>query len=162
MIARLTLALVLCCAVAPGEELRGKVVKVTDGDTITVLDADNVQHKIRLEGIDAPEAKQAFGTRSRQTLGGKIAEKEVLIRWEEKDRYQRILGDVYLGDRHINREMVLDGMAWHFKQYSTSKKLAEAETEARDARRGLWVDKAPVPPWEFRKQQREKSKGNPR
>lgn len=142
------------------EEIQGKVVRVTDGDTITVLDAAKVQHKIRLEGIDAPEAKQAFGTRSRQALGEKVAQKEVLIRWEEKDRYQRILGDVYLGDRHINREMVLDGMAWQYRQYNTSKELVDAESDARKARSGLWVDKAPVPPWEFRKQQREKSKSS--
>jgi len=160
MIARLTLLLALCCSIASGEELLGKVVKVADGDTITVLDRAMVQHKIRLEGIDATEKGQAFGIKSREALGGKVAEKEVLIVWKSKDRYGRILGDVYLGDRHINREMVLGGMAWQYRQYNTSKELADAETEARKARRGLWVDKSPLPPWEFRKQQREKSKSD--
>lgn len=162
MIARLTTLLILSCAIAPGEELRGKVVKITDGDTLTVLDADKVQHKIRLEGIDAPEKGQAFGTKSRESLGEKVTEKEVLIVWEKKDRYGRILGDVYRDGRHINQEMVEEGMAWHFKQYSKAKELADAEIAARKAERGLWKDPEPIPPWEFRKQQREKSKGDAR
>ena len=68
-----------------------------------------------------------------------------------------ILGDVYLGDRHINLEMVQDGLAWHYKQYSKSKELAEAEDEARKEKKGLWADKEPMPPWEFRKMKREKT-----
>ena len=82
----------LCLTVAFGEELRGKVVKIADGDTISVLDADKVQHKILLEGIDAPEKGQAFDTKSRESLGKKVCQKEVLIVWEKKDRYSRILG----------------------------------------------------------------------
>ncbi len=160
MLARITLALALWCSLAAGEEQRDKVVKVTDGDTITVLDADKVQHKIRLEGIDAPESKQAFGTRSKEHLGDKVAGKEVTVQWEERDRYKRILGDVFIEDRHINREMVKDGFAWHFKRYSKSKELADAETEAREAKRGLWADKSPIPPWEFRRLHREKSEQN--
>lgn len=159
MIARLTLALVLCSAIASGEELRGRVVKIADGDTLTILDANKVQHKVRLDGIDAPESKQAFGTRSKEHLGEKVFEKDVLIEWEETDRYKRIIGVVYLGDRNINLEMVEDGFAWHFKRYSKSKELADAEVEAREAKRGLWADPAPIPPWDFRKLQREKSKG---
>lgn len=158
MSARIAILFVLLSSVAIGEELRGRVVKVTDGDTITVLDTDEVQHKIRLEGIDSPESKQAFGTKAKEALGDKVFGKEVLIRWEERDRYKRILGSVYLGERNINLEMVRDGFAWHFKQYSKSKELADTEVEARESHRGLWADKAPVPPWEFRKQQREKSR----
>ena len=138
------------------DELRGKVVGIADGDTITVLDADKVQHKIRLEGIDAPEKGQAFGTKSRQRMSEKVGEKEVVVRWSKHDRYGRTLGDIYLGDRHINREMVRDGLAWHYKQYSKSKELAEAEIEARNAKRRLWADKEPVPPWEYRKQKRQR------
>ena len=158
MISRFFATLLLLSASLFGEELRGRVVKVTDGDTITVFDADKVQHKIRLEGIDAPESKQAFGTRAKEALGDKVFDKEVLIEWKETDRYKRILGHVRIGERNINREMVEEGFAWHFKQYSKSKELSDAEVEAREARRGLWIDKSPVPPWEFRKQQREKSR----
>ena len=98
------------------DEIRGKVVSISDGDTITVLDAEKVQHKIRLQGIDAPEKKQAFGTKSKDRLSDKIGEKEVVVKWKEKDRYGRVLGEIHLGDRHINLEMVQDGMAWHYKQ----------------------------------------------
>lgn len=158
MIHLAALLTLLCLSPAFAEELRGKVVKITDGDTLTVLDTEKVQHKIRLEGIDAPESKQAFGTRSKQALGEKVADKEVLVVWEEKDRYGRMLGDVYLEGRPINREMVEEGMAWHFKRYSQSKELADVETDARKAKRGLWSEKNPIPPWEFRKQARDKDK----
>jgi len=133
------------------DEIRGKVVSIADGDTITVLDADKHQHKIRLEGIDAPEKKQAFGTKSRQKLGDLVAGKDVTVQWTKKDRYSRIVGHVYLGDRDIDLEMVKAGMAWHYRQYSKSTELAAAEAEARKNRVGLWVDPNPIPPWEFRK-----------
>lgn len=140
------------------EEIRGKVVSIADGDTITVLDAEKVQHKIRLEGIDAPERGQAFGTKSREKLSELVGGKDVVVRWKKKDRYGRILGDVHLDDRLINLEMVQEGLVWHYKQYSKSKELAEAEEEARRAKKGIWGDKSPEPPWEFRKKGREKTK----
>jgi endonuclease YncB( thermonuclease family) len=93
------------------DEIRGKVVSIADGDTITVLDAEKVQHKIRLEGIEAPEKGQAFGTKSKEKMSELVGEKEVVVTWEKKDRYGRILGDVHLGDRHINLEMVQEGLA---------------------------------------------------
>jgi micrococcal nuclease len=136
-------------------EVRGKVVRIADGDTITVLDADKVQHKIRLAEIDAPEKGQAFGTKSKERMSEKVGDKEVVIRWTKKDRYGRIVGDVLVGERHINLEMVQDGLAWHYKRYSKSKELAEAEAEARRTKKGLWVDKQPVPPWEYRKRERD-------
>ena len=142
---------------ANADELRGKVVSVADGDTITVLDSENVQHKIRLQGIDAPEKKQAFGTKSKELLSDKVAGHEVVVTWKEKDRYGRILGEVMVGRRHINLEMVQDGMAWHYVQYSKSKELTAAETLARAAKRGLWADTEPMPPWEFRKLERKSS-----
>ena len=140
------------------DELRGKVVSIADGDTITVLDAAKVQHKIRLQGIDAPEKKQAFGTKSKERMSEKVGGEEVVVQWKEKDRYGRILGEVMVGKRHINLEMVQDGMAWHYTTYSKSKDLAKAEDEARKAKKGLWADKEPVPPWEYRKTEREKQK----
>ena len=140
------------------DELRGKVVSIADGDTITVLDAEKVQHKIRLQGIDAPEKKQAFGAKSKERMSEKVGGEEVVVQWKEKDRYGRILGEVMLDKRHINLEMVQDGLAWHYTNYSKSKELAKAEAEARMGKKGLWVDKEPVPPWEFRKTEREKSK----
>lgn len=135
---------------APGAELRGTVVAIADGDTLTVLDAAKVQHKIRLEGIDAPEKKQAFGSKSGAALGRKVFQKDVRIEWQKKDRYGRILGHVYLDQRWINQEMVAEGWAWHFKKYSADRELAEAEEKAKLAGSGLWADKAPTPPWDYR------------
>ena len=109
------------------DELRGKVVSIADGDTITVLDSAKVQHKIRLQGIDAPEKKQAFGTKSKERMSEKVGGEEVVVQWKEKDRYGRILGEVMVDNRHINLEMVQDGMAWHYTTYSKSKELAKAE-----------------------------------
>lgn len=141
------------------QEFTGKVVHIADGDTLTVLDADKVQHKIRLHGIDAPEKGQAFGAKAKEALGEKVHEKTVRVVWKEHDRYGRIVGDVYLGDRNINLEMVEDGFAWWYRQYAKdSKALEKAEAEARKERRGLWHDKNPEAPWEFRKKERETRK----
>ena len=145
---------------AKPHELIGKVVHIADGDTLTVLDADKVQHKIRLAGIDAPEKSQAFGTKAKEALAEKVHEKTVRVVWKEKDRYGRIVGEIHLGDRHINLEMVHDGWAWWYRTYAPkSKALEQAEADAKKEKRGLWRDKDPEPPWEFRKRERETKKG---
>jgi endonuclease YncB( thermonuclease family) len=144
---------------AKPHELTGKVVHIADGDTLTVLDTNKVQHKIRLSGIDAPEKSQAFGNKAKEALAEKVHEKTVRVLWKEKDRYGRIVGDVHFGDRDINREMVHDGFAWWYRQYAPkSKALEQAEAEAKKEKRGLWHDKDPEPPWEFRKQERDRRK----
>lgn len=117
--------------------LAGRVVGVTDGDTITVLDSSNRQHKIRLAGIDAPERGQAFGQRSTQLLSELVFSKQVIIETEKLDRYGRIVGRVLSGERDVNLALVAAGLAWHYKQYqheqSASDRLlyAAAEQEAR-------------------------------
>lgn len=130
---KLTAAILLLALTATvhAEEIRGKVVSITDGDTITVLDAEKVQHKIRLEGIDAPEKGQAFGTKSKEKLSELVGEKEVAVRWEKKDRYGRILGDVHLDDRLINLEMVQDGLAWHPSRRNWPKPRTKLEGQKR-------------------------------
>jgi endonuclease YncB( thermonuclease family) len=143
-------------AADPPRSFEAKVVKITDGDTITVL-LDKTEHKIRLEGIDAPERRQAYGTKARQALADKIFGETVRVDWKKRDRYKRIIGRVYLGDRDISLEMVKDGWAWHYKRYSKEAALADAEKEARKAGRGLWADKDPVPPWEKRQQDKRKT-----
>lgn len=134
--------------------LTGKVVHIADGDTLTLLDASNVQHRIRLYGIDAPEHNQAFGTKAKAALAGKVAGREVEVENTATDRYGRIVGKVYLDGRLINEEMVADGWAWDYVQYDRQHEFAAAESAARIARRGLWSDSAPTPPWEFRKAER--------
>lgn len=131
-------------------EILGRVVGVSDGDTITVLDAEKTQHKIRLNAIDAPESHQAFGQRAKQALSEKIFGRDVKVRWNEKDKYGRTLGDVFIDDRYINKEMVEEGWAWHYRQYSNSSDLEVAEQRARIAHSGLWADAHPIAPWDFR------------
>jgi endonuclease YncB( thermonuclease family) len=132
------------------ETITGKVVSVYDGDTITVLDDSN-QIKVRLEGIDTPEAKQPFGTKAKQALSEMVFGKDVTLEWNEKDRYGRTLGHIHINGKWVNLEMVKQGMAWHYKQYSKDQQLAEAEIAARKAKLGLWSDPKPVAPWDWRK-----------
>ena len=152
---RLALLLFLCAAgVSGAATLEGRVVKVADGDTITVLDATNVQHKIRLNRIDAPEKRQAFGEASRRHLASFVAGKGVKVEWEKRDQYGRILGTVKIDGKDVNLQMVKDGLAWHYKHFDDTKAYADAETEARQKKLGLWRDAKPQPPWEFRKAKR--------
>ena len=135
------------------ETLKGRVVKVADGDTITVLDAANVQHRIRLDKIDAPEKSQPFGEVARKHLAAFVAGKDVEVEWTKKDKYGRILGTVWAMipmRTDINLQMVKDGLAWHYKHFDNTQSYSAAETAARVAGRGLWQDTAPIPPWTFR------------
>jgi endonuclease YncB( thermonuclease family) len=156
-IAAVIVALVIAWHVASAETLHGRVVGITDGDRITVLDTSRQQHKIRLAGIDAPESRQAFGTRSRQNLSGLAFGKDVEVEWKKHDRYKRIVGKVLVDGHDVNLEQVRAGMAWWYRQYakeqtSEDRQLYElAENEAKAARRGLWTDNEPVPPWDFRR-----------
>ena len=142
------------------DTLTGRVVRVTDGDTIVVLDTNNAQHKIRLQGIDAPERKQAYGTKSKEHLSDSVAGKFVVVEYEKRDRYERILGKVLLSNQDMNLEQVKAGLAWHYKKYQDEQTLndrelySEIEIEAREAKRGLWADRNPVSPWEYRKAKR--------
>jgi micrococcal nuclease len=138
------------------DELRGKVVSIADGDTITVLDANKKQHKVRLTGIDAPEKKQAFGAKSKDRMGELVAGKDVVVEWKENDTYGRTLGKVRQGALDINLQMIKDGMAWHYKKFSKSEEFSKAEAEAKVDKKGLWADPNPVPPWEFRKLKKKK------
>ena len=139
------------------EELIGKVIKVSDGDTITVLDSNNQKHKIRLKGIDAPESQQVYGDISTQSLAELVYDKEVLVTWDKKDKYYRILGKVIADDRDVNYEQLKKGLAWYYKQYEKDlndedkKKYSEAEEWARNYTEGLWADSNSIPPWEFRR-----------
>lgn len=140
--------------------LQGKVVGVADGDTITVLDAHNKQHKIRLQGIDAPEKAQAFGQKSKQSLNQLVHSKQVTIDFQKKDKYGRTVGKVLLNGSDICLEQIKLGMAWHYKQYASEQPkedreiYAQAEVDARNQAIGLWKDKTVTPPWEYRKQRK--------
>jgi endonuclease YncB( thermonuclease family) len=141
---------------APPATLTGKVVSVHDGDTLTVLDAGNTQHKIRLHGIDAPETKQAFGNVARKALADLVFGNEVDVEVIEKDRYDREVGKVHVGGRYVNSEMVRQGLAWRYEQYDKKNEFGGLEDDARKHRRGLWADAHPVAPWEWRKSERDR------
>jgi endonuclease YncB( thermonuclease family) len=137
--------------------LTGKVISIADGDTLTVLTANKQQIKVRLSGIDTPEKAQAYGTKAKQALSTKVYGKVVEVKDHGKDRYGRTIGDIYLGKRWINLEMVQEGWAWHYKAYSKDERIAQAEQKARTARKGLWAEANPTPPWDFRSAQRSGS-----
>lgn len=137
--------------------LAGRVVGLSDGDTVTVLDERKVQHRVRLSGIDAPEKRQDFGNTSRQYLATLVFDKHVSVEWDKRDRYGRILGKVVVNGRDANLAMVLAGLAWHYKRYEKEQSVsdrrvyANAELQARAERRGLWQIASAVPPWDFRR-----------
>src|SRR2546423_11823482 len=142
------------------ETITGRVVRIADGDTVTVLDGTNTQYRVRLQGIDAPESHQAFGTQSKKSLSDLIFDKDVTVIYDKTDQYGRLVGKILLNGKDVNLEQVKGGMAWHYKEYEREQSpedrelYARAEDDARSARRGLWVDANPIEPGEFRRDER--------
>lgn len=138
-------------ASAQGETLLGRVVGVADGDTITVLSAENRQIKVRLAEIDAPEKAQPFGAKSKRSLSdlcfGKTAELKPLT----VDRYGRTVARVFCAGVDANAEQVRRGLAWVYDRYVTDHSLYELQEAARAQRLGLWSESGPVPPWDWRR-----------
>ena len=148
------MAAALACAAlfAQTAEFTAPVIGISDGDTIKVLQ-DGVSKRIRLWGIDCREMKQAFGTRAKQFTGDLAFGKTVTLRVHDVDRYGRQVAEIILPDgRNLNQEIVRAGFAWWYRQYARDdKELERLESEAKAAKRGLWADKDPMPPWEFRR-----------
>jgi endonuclease YncB( thermonuclease family) len=135
-----------------GFSLSGRVVRVADGDTLSVLDATNTQHKIRLYGIDTPERDQPHGRTAWNTLSELVTGKSVGIVEVETDSYGRTVGTVYVGDQNINLYMVERGHAWWYRRHAQHERpLEAAEKQARKQGLGLWADPGAVPPWEWRR-----------
>jgi endonuclease YncB( thermonuclease family) len=137
--------------------LRGKAVRILDGDTFELLVNGNATYKVRLTDIDAPEKGQDFGQVSKQALSDLLKGNDLQVTYDKLDRNNRILGHVYQGNNYVNLEMVKQGMAWHYKKYSSDERFARAEYEARQKKRGLWILNAPIAPWEFRANRRKRS-----
>lgn len=148
--------LALSAHLVHADHLIGLVVRVVDGDTLTVLDDQRTQHKIRLAGIDAPEKSQPFGQRSKEHLSSLVFGRRVAVETEKRDRYGRTVGKVVIDGRDANLAQVVAGMAWHYKKYEgeqspTDRHLyADAERVATEKRQGLWSDASPIPPWTHR------------
>lgn len=154
--------------------LQGTVVGITDGDTLTLLDVQHQQHKIRLAGIDAPEIRQDHGQRAKQHLSSLVFGQQVDVHWQKKDRYRRIVGKVMAAPpectagqattcprtQDICHAMLNAGMAWWYRKYAAEQSEADAkryelaEKQARQRMTGLWSLAAPTPPWEWRQQSR--------
>jgi endonuclease YncB( thermonuclease family) len=161
---RLVLGAILSAALAAGpasaRDFGGRVVGIQDGDTVTVLDASNQQHRVRLAGIDAPEKAQAFGAAAKEHLARLAFGKHADLRCPKRDRYGREVCVLYVGARDVGLEQVRSGHAWWFREYAREQSLEDrkvyefAESEAREARRGLWRDASPQAPWAWRRQAR--------
>ncbi len=142
----------LLLAVPAWAELAGRVVAVHDGDTITVVVADR-SIRVRLAGIDAPERGQLFSNASRHALEAQVVGREVRVVERGRDGYGRILGRVYAGPVDVNAEQVRAGYAWVFRRFAHDPAWLAFEAEAKAARRGLWREAKPVPPWAWRERQ---------
>lgn len=133
--------------------ITGKVVRVSDGDTITVLQ-NNTEFKIRFYGIDCPESGQDFGKRAKQFTSGLVYWKLVNVIQKDKDRYGRVVGMVYVGDTCVNEQIIKNGFAWVYEKYckdSICHKWRKLESQARNENAGLWRQGNPIPPWEYRR-----------
>lgn len=135
--------------------IKGKVIKVADGDTITILEENGDKMRVRFYGIDAPEKKQNYGIKSLDVLKDLIDKKEVEIEVKDKDQYGRVVGIVYYDKKNINLYMLETGNAWWYKQYSKHNiEFKTAEEKAKLEKLGLWKEKNPTPPWIYRKEKR--------
>lgn len=144
-------------SVAQAEEyLFGRVIGISDGDTITILDQSQRQIKIRLSDIDTPESGQPYGTRAKKALSRMVFSKNVTIDAAGKDRYGRVIGRVYVDGNDVNAEMVRIGAAWVYRKYSNDNRLLVLEKKAREAGVGIWrlPEAQKIPPWEWRQAKR--------
>ena len=153
------------------EILQGKVIKVIDGDTVTIVDDRGFRHRIRFSGIDAPEKNQPYGEESTKNLKLLVHNKRVLIEYSKYDRYDRIIGVVLVNQQsdlscqekdcvrkiNVGLELIKNGLAWHYKKYQFEQRekeredYSDAEINAREKKLGLWADKESMPPWKWRK-----------
>lgn len=159
------MTLLMACAPSsahiPQKEVFGRIVRVTDGDTVTLLRSDNTRITIRLAGIDAPESRMPYGHAAQTHLAGLVLNKEVVAVTQKQDRYGRTVATLLFGTQDINLTMVQAGMAWHYKRYAQEQpqnqaaNYAQSEQVARKEGRGLWQHEKPTPPWIWRKSQRQ-------
>jgi endonuclease YncB( thermonuclease family) len=155
---------------ASAATLEGRVVSIADGDKIAVLDATKQQHRIRINGIDAPEKDQAFGERSKKNLSRMAFQKDARLECHKTDRYKRKVCKVWVQPSDcpacgktldVGRAQAIAGLAWWYRAYAKEQtaedqsRYESAEDEARLRKWGLWQEKEPVPPWEWRRQSKK-------
>lgn len=150
----------LCLA----QTLTGKVISVADGDTITILTNTKQQVKIRLYGIDTPESGQAFGQKAKQFTSSLVFGKQVEVKAYDTDKYGRTVGVVLVNGQNVNEEIIRAGYAWQYRKYCKETfcpSWLDLEDRARSSKIGIWYDKKPIPPWEWRKVARESNSPDP-
>lgn len=149
----MNLSTLLIMTAAHAAEINGRVVGVSDGDTLTLLTAEKQQIKVRLSSIDTPEKAQPYGQKSRQALADLTFQKLAVLDVQERDRYGRTVARVYVDGVDVNRKLVESGAAWVYRQYNRDQSLLQAEAEAKVAKRGLWAlpEAERMPPWEWRR-----------
>lgn len=142
--------MIMAAMTACAAEITGIVVAVQDGDTIRVLDSDNVQHEVRLAEIDAPEKRQPFGEQSKRALSALCYKRRATVLPLSRDRYGRTVGRVACDETDVNAEQVRVGMAWVYDRYVTDRSLYQLQNAAHGAEAGLWSQPDPIPPWKWR------------
>lgn len=151
------LSLLAFAAPALAQDIACKVVGVSDGDTITCLTSSKTQIKVRLNQIDAPESKQAFGTQAKKSLSDMVFNKQIIVKSTGTDKYGRTLGELYIGNININKQMVAEGMSWAYREYLTDRDYLVLESSARAKKIGIWSEPNPIYPSDFRKQAKNKN-----
>jgi endonuclease YncB( thermonuclease family) len=135
-----------------------RVIRVTDGDSIVVESGGN-EVKVRLADIDAPELDQPYGEEAKGALVAMVDARNVRLELVSGGAYRRIIANVFVDDRDVAAELVVEGLAWVRRAYGPSPELIGLEESARSAGQGLWADPEPVPPWIWRKMRKESSSG---
>lgn len=150
-------AMIFCPGLA--QALEGKIIKIADGDTVTLLTSNHEKIKIRLYGIDTPEKAQPFGNRAKQFTASKVGNRQVTVEAHGKDRYGRLVGIVKTGkNTSLNEELIENGLAWIYEKYCKipiCRKWKNLEENAQKNKIGLWQDKNALPPWNWRKGKRK-------
>jgi len=152
-----TAVLLVTATFADSPVIEGRVVSISDGDTLTLLTADKKQVKIRLAEIDTPERGQPYASKAQDELSSLVWQQEISVQVVTMDRYGRTVGRIFVGDLDVSAEMVRRGAAWVYRKYATDDSLYALEDAAREAKLGIWrlPEAERMPPWEWRRTRRK-------
>ncbi|RSK39969.1 thermonuclease family protein [Mangrovimonas spongiae] len=156
----LTIIILISFVINAQDDVKGKVVAITDGDTFKILIQDSTLIRVRVANIDCPERKQPFSIKAKQFTSDAIFDKEVELKVIKKDCYSRSIAYVFYGDKNLSKELLKAGLAWHFVKYSDDNILQSLEDEAKKNRVGLWIDTKAIAPWEWRSSNKKTAKEN--
>lgn len=150
--------IILFCSFLINAQTKAKVIGVKDGDTVEVLLEGNVPVVLRLADVDCPEKLQPYGNNAKKFVSDEVFGKQITYYPTKTDRYGRTIAKIYYNKKYLSEEIIKSGYGWWYKQYSKATHLQDVQNKAKKAKKGLWKDKNPIAPWEFRKQKRQKNK----